>query len=60
MILFKRLNMMNWLKKVNTIQNTETSDFVEKADYDTKNGEIEEKFLIVIMINILLLNNLIS
>ena len=52
--------MMNWLKKVNTIQNTETSDFVEKADYDTKNGEIEEKFLIVIMINILLLNNLIS
>ena len=60
MILFKRLNMMNWLKKVNTIQNTETSDFVEKADYDTKNGEIEEKLLIVIMINILLLNNLIS
>ena len=42
MILFKRLNMMNWLKKVNTIQNTDTSNFVKKADYDTKIGEIEE------------------
>ena len=32
---------MWWVKKVNTIQTTDTSDLVYKADYDTK---IEDNF----------------
>ena len=31
------------VKKVDAIQTTDTSDFVKKADYDTKIGEIEKK-----------------
>ena len=37
----------------------DVSSLVKKTDYDTKISEIEEKKLIIIMINILLLQNLI-
>ena len=36
---------MNWLKKVNNIKTTDTSNLVKKSDYDTKIGEIEKKIL---------------
>ena len=36
MMLLKRLNMINWLKKVNNIKTTNVRDLVKKADYDTK------------------------
>ena len=37
--------MINYFKKVNAIQTTDTSDLVKKADYNTKIGEIEKKIL---------------
>ena len=40
---------MNCLKKVNTIQTTDTSNLVKKTDYDTKISEIEKKLLIIII-----------
>ena len=59
-MLLKRLNVMNWLKKVNTIQTTDASNLVKKTDYDTKNSEIEKNMLIVItVISTLLHKNLI-
>ena len=45
--------------KGNAIKTTDTSDLVKKADCDTKIGEIEKKYLIMIMINIFLFKNLI-
>ena len=60
MMLLKRLNVMNWLKKVSTIQTTDASNLVKKTDYDTKNSEIEKNMLIVITaISTLLHKNLI-
>ena len=50
MMLLKRLNVMNWLKRVNTIQTTDASNLVKKTDYDTKNSEIEKNMLIVITV----------
>ena len=47
-------------KNVNAIQNTDTSNLVKEADHNTKIAEIEEKYLIIIMANILLLRNLIN
>ena len=41
MMLLKRLNMLNWLKKGNNIKNTDTNDLVKKADYDTKTSETD-------------------
>ena len=41
--LLKRLNMVNWLKKVNATQTNLTSNLVKKADYDTEIKEIEDK-----------------
>ena len=35
--------MTNWLKKVNSIKTTDTSNLVKKADYNTKNAETEKK-----------------
>ena len=59
-MLLKRLNVMNWLKRVNTIQTTDASNLVKKTDYDTKNSEIEKNMLIVITaISTLLHKNLI-
>ena len=60
MMLLKRLNVMNWLKRVNTIQTIDASNLVKKTDYDTKNSEIEKNMLIVITaISTLLHKNLI-
>ena len=59
-MLLKRLNVMNWLKRVNTIQTIDASNLVKKTDYDTKNSEIEKNMLIVItVISTLLHKNLI-
>ena len=52
------VNKMNWLKKRNAYQTTDTSNLVLKTDYNTKPNEIEKNILI--MLNILLLKNLIS
>ena len=49
-----------FVKKVNAIETTVTSDLVKKASYNTKIGETEKKNLIMIMKYILLLNNWIS
>ena len=35
--------MMNWLRKLNAIQATDTIDLVRKADYSTKIIKIEKK-----------------
>ena len=35
--------MMNWLRKLNAIQATDTIDLVSKADYSTKIIKIEKK-----------------
>ena len=56
--LLKRLNMMNWLKKVNAIQTTNISYLVKKTDYNTKSTGIKTKIVIMIMVNILPLKNL--
>ena len=46
-----------FVKKVNAIETTVTSDLVKKASYNTKIGETEKKNLIMIMKYILLLNS---
>ena len=51
--------MINWIKKVNPIKTTNTSDLVQKSDYNIKIAEIEKKCLTMIMVNILLQKNLI-
>ena len=56
--LLKRLNMMNWLKRVNAIQTTNISYLVKKTDYNTKSTGIKTKIVIMIMVNILPLKNL--
>ena len=48
------------VKKFNAIRTTDTGDLVKKAGYKIKIGEIEKKILIMSLINILLLNDLIS
>ena len=48
------------VKKFNAIRTTDTGDLVKKAGYNIKIGEIEKKILIMSLINILLLNDLIS
>ena len=35
--------IMNWLKKVNAIQNIDTNDLVKNTDYNIKIGDIEKK-----------------
>ena len=52
--------MTNWLKKVNDIKSTNTSDLVKKTVYNTKINEIEKKLLIMIMLNMLLFKDLIT
>ena len=42
MKLLKRLNIMNWLTKVNAI---DTSKLVKKIDYNTKIKDIKDKIL---------------
>ena len=37
--------MMNWLKRFNAIQTTDTSNLVKKSDYGTKISGIEKKIL---------------
>ena len=54
----KRAVYNEFLQKVNAIQTIDTNDLVKKAGRSTTIYEIEKKCLI--MINILLLNNLIS
>ena len=45
----KKTEYHELLKKVNTIQTTDTSNLVKKTDYDTKISEIEKKLLIIII-----------
>ena len=52
--------MMNWLKNVNAILTIDTSTLVKKIEYNTKTNEIENYYMIIIMINTLLPLNLIS
>ena len=47
-------------KYVIAIQACDTSELVKKAEYNSKIDEIEKKYLIMIMINILLLKSLIN
>ena len=47
-------------KKLNNIRTTDTSDLVEKTDYNAKVNEVEKKLMILIILNTLLLKNLIS
>ena len=49
---------MNFYKKINNIKTTDTSDLVKKNLL--KLMKLKRKLLIKIMVNILLLNNLIS
>ena len=46
------------IKKVNDIQTNDTSNFVKKADHNTKIEEIERKFLIIMntLILVILIN----
>ena len=39
---------MNWLKKVNALQTSDTCNLVKKTDYNTKINETEKKLLIMI------------
>ena len=48
------------VKKANVIKTTDISNLVKKTDYNTKINKIENKLLIMIMINISLQKNLIS
>ena len=50
--------MLNWLKKL--MLTTDISDFIKKADYNTKIGEIVKKTLDHDNVNISLHKNLIS
>ena len=43
MMLLKRLCKMNWFKLLNAIQAIDTSDLVERANYNTKIEGIEQK-----------------
>ena len=47
-------------KKLNNIRTTDTSDLVEKTDYNAKVNEVEKKLMILIILNTLLLKNMIS
>ena len=60
MKLLKRLNIMNYVKKVNN-NTTGTSDLVlKKLIITQKLMQLDRKLLIMIMINILLLKNLVN
>ena len=48
------------VKKANAIKTNDISNLVKKTDYNTKINKIENKLLIMIMINISLQKNLIS
>ena len=49
------------VEKVSAIQTTDTGNLVKKTDYNTKINGTEKKLLImIIVINIILYNNLIS
>ena len=52
----KRLNLMNWLKKVNALQTSDTCNLVKKTDYNTKINETEKNLLIMIIILSILLH----
>ena len=45
----KKTEYHELVKKVNTIQTTDTRNLVKKTDYDTKISEIEKKLLIIII-----------
>ena len=47
-------------KKLNNIRTTDTSDLIEKTDYNAKVNEVEKKLMILIILNTLLLKNMIS
>ena len=47
MMSLKRLNIINQLKKFNSIGTTNTSNFVKKTDYNTKINETQKKLLIM-------------
>ena len=47
MMSLKRLNIINQLKKFNSISTTNTSNFVKKTDYNTKINETQKKLLIM-------------
>ena len=48
------------VKKGNTIQTIDTTNLVEKAECNTKIGEIEKIYLTMIMLDISIHKNLIS
>ena len=45
------------VKKLNNINTTDTSDFVKKADYNTKLMKLIQQLLLIITINMLLLKD---
>ena len=47
---------MNWLKKVNALQTSDTCNLVKKTDYNTKINETEKNLLIMIIILSILLH----
>ena len=51
--------MMNWLR-VNSIQNTGTSDLDKKLTTTQKSMKSKRKLMMMIFVNTLLLNNLLS
>ena len=60
MMLLKKTVYNDLVKKVNTIQTTETSDLVKKTDCNPKVRKIEKKILNHNFDKLLLLKNLIS
>ena len=60
MMSLKRLNGMNWLKKTNVLQATDSSNLVKKLTITQYLIKLKIKFMIMIMINILLLKNFIN
>ena len=60
MMSLKTLNGMNWLKKTNVLQTTDSSNLVKKLTITQYLIKLKIKFMIMIMINILLLKNFIN
>ena len=52
----KKIELMNWLKKVNALQTSDTCNLVKKTDYNTKINETEKNLLIMIIILSILLH----
>ena len=60
MMSLKRLNGVNWLKKTNVLQTTDSSNLVKKLTITQYLMKLKIKVMIIIMINILLLKNFIN